>query len=228
MSRKICWCVVLATLLSGVSTADAAISSRWRRNPITPAALAANPQLATAVSVSLVVTLTGGSLFNAAGLSFSANDVEVNGFFNQPTFGSDRAPNPGLFPFAPDLEFDTYVTTTDGSLAAIPGRFTGSGSALVGTADATGPQQMNVEWGATPNSGPTGGVDLEIARITYFGTSHYSGDFLVPINGVVIDSLNPNTFVPVPPFPNIRIPEPHIAWFIAMSPLLGRRWNTGG
>lgn len=224
MPRTLCCCLVVATLLTAVSTADAAISSRWRRNAITPAAIAARPQLAGAVSVSLVVTLTGGSLFNGAALSFSAKDVEVNGFFNQSPFGSDAAPSPALFSLFPDLEFDTYVSTTDGQTPAIFGRLTGSGPALLGTtAGPFGPQEMNVAWAATPNTGPTGGVDLEIARVTYFATSFYTTEFTVPVSGYVYDSINPNTNIFVPPFPNFQVPEPNCCGLIAASLLMCRR-----
>jgi hypothetical protein len=211
----------LAVLLS--SSAEAALTAKWRRNPITPAALAANPQLATAVSVSLVVTLTGDSLFNVAGMKFTANDVEVNGFFNQVPFGSDHKPNAALVAAFPDLEFDTYVATTTDQIATVPGRYVGTGAALV-----SAPNEINVAWGATPNTGPLGGVDLEVARVTYFGIAQYSGDFTVAIEGAIRDSVNPNTDIPIPRFPNFQIPEPSCAAAVLVAaPLVGRRRTFG-
>lgn len=203
---------IAATVLAAAcaSTASAAIIPSWRVNTISPAAIAASPQLANAVSVSLMVELTNGSLFNAAGLDLAPLLFGVT-FYNQSVFGSDTAPNPLLFPIFPDLEFDSYVGTTTSQAPAVPGKLNGTGAAQVGTGG-----QFNVAWGATPNTGGSG--PREIARITV--------DYLPPfvfipmMNGLVIDSLNPNTFVPLPP---IIIPEPACVAALGLAVVLKRR-----
>ena len=63
----------------------------WRVNPFTLAALPANPELHGASSVSLVVTLTGNSLFNVAGMRIDPGELPITGYFNHP-FGGDTTP----------------------------------------------------------------------------------------------------------------------------------------
>lgn len=187
----------VAVLGAAASAASAAIIPSWRVNTITPAAITANPALANAKSVSLMVELTGGSLFNVAGLDLASLLPGVT-YFNQAGFGSDTRPNSGLFPIFPDLEFDSYVATTTAQAPAVPGKLNGTGAADVG---GTG---FNVAWGATPNTGGTG--LLEIARITMFGAE--DGTTAIPLsNGLVADSLNPNANIAIPPIP-VAIPEP--------------------
>jgi hypothetical protein len=188
-------------LAAATSAASAAIIPSWRINPISPAAITANPQLANAMSVSLMVELTGGSLFNVGGLDLASVLPGVT-FFNQANFGSDTRPNPSLFPLFPDVEFDSYVATTGSQAPAVPGKLNGIGAADVGQSG------FNVAWGATPNTGGTG--LLEIARITMLGGTGSAGVSSIPLsNGLVADSLNPNVNVALPPIPNpFVIPEP--------------------
>lgn len=197
LSKSLC---VLAGISACASTASAAIVPFWRVNPITPAALAASPQLANAISVSLMVELTGGSLFNVAGLDLSGIPLLSGVQYYNHFLGADTIPTNALFPIFPDLEFDSYVATTAAysQQPSIPGRLNGTGAAQVGTDG-----QYNVAWGATPNTGGTGSI--EIARVTMLG---FFPQISIPIpitNGLVADGLNPNVNVPLPPLP---LPEP--------------------
>lgn len=193
--------LTVITLAAAASGADAAIIPSWRVNPIGPSAITVHPQLANALSVSLMVELTGGSLFNVAGLDLGSLMPGMT-FFNQPGFGLDSRPNSGLFPIFPDLEFDSYVATTTSQAPAIPGKLNGTGAADVGQSG------FNVAWGATPNTGGTG--LLEIARITMLGGNSVVTTVPIPLaNGLIADSLNPNVNAALPPLPvPVIIPEP--------------------
>lgn len=184
-------------------TAQAAIIPSWRINPISSGAIIASPSLGSAISVSLMVELTDGSLFNAAGLDLTPV-IGINGvqYYNHPAFGTDTTPPVGGPPIFPDLQFDSYVGTTSGSSQppSIPGKLNGIGPAQVGSGG-----QFNVAWVANPNTGGTG--PREIARITVLNAVFASID--VPLSrGFVADSLNPNTNIPLPPIPIVAIPEP--------------------
>jgi hypothetical protein len=189
---------------AAASAATAAIVPTWRVNNIPTAATNADPNLNGAISVSLMVTLSGGSQYNVSGLNINQSTFGGAPFtvYNTPgaQFGSDNAPNPAFFAIFPQVEYDTYVTTTNGaagSSAAIPGTYSGAPGPAV-----FGPDRVDVAWGATPNTGSNG--TFEIARVTL------KGPFIpgsTPVSGEVRDSLNPNTAVPVPAFP-FAIPEP--------------------
>lgn len=173
----------LAVLGVAASAANAGISARW------VTIQGATNQPAGATTYSLVVDLTGSSLFNVAGLQ--AILPAGSSYFNQVPFGTDTKPSAALIAVFPDLAFDTYVSTTnDAQAPAIPGRYVGPGAAIVGAG-----QEFNVAWGATPNTGPTGGTGLEIARLTVLGGGAPA------VNGEVRSSDDPNTAVAIPPIP---------------------------
>jgi hypothetical protein len=189
---------VLSCAVCGVATA--AILPSWRVNNIPTAATTGDPLLNGAVSVSLLITLSGGSQFNVAGVNinqgtfagpFSVYNIDTGELGNFP-------PIPDFHIF-PHWEFDTYVTTTNGASGAHP-ILTGTASGLPGAV--FGPDRFDVAWDAAPNTGSDG--TFEIARITLLGAFAPGS---TPIAGEVRDSLNPNTAVPLPNLPFV-IPEP--------------------
>jgi hypothetical protein len=195
---------ILALAVS--TSAVAAIVPSWRVNTISASATAADPDLIGAHCVSLMVTLSGGSQYNVSGLNISPltfGGLPVS-IYNTPAgeFGSDFAPNPAFFAIFPQVEYDTYVTTTNGasgSAAAVPGTYSGAPGPAV-----FGPDRFDVSWGATPNTGTTG--TFEIARITFRGLANtIQPNVIVP--GEVRSSDQPNVAVPLPPIP-LPIPEP--------------------
>ena len=177
----------LAVLGVAASAANAGISARWQI--IGPGA--AN-QPAGVTTYSLVVDLTGSSLFNVAGLQAT---LPAGSTYHQDALGSTTTPNPAFIALFPSLAYDTYVGTTAGfaQAPAVPGKYVGPGAAVVGEG-----QEFNVSWGATPNTGPTGGQGLEIARLSVLG-----GGVPNVVGGEVRSSDAPNTAVPIP-----AIPEP--------------------
>lgn len=209
--------MISAVLSCGIcSITAAAIIPSWRINPIPIPP--PSPDLANAFSVSLMVELTGGSLFNVAGLDlnevFSRPYID---FYNQTPFGSDTPPNSGLFPIFPDLAYDTYVGTTTNQAPSVPG-----GNPQPASVGQDG--KFRVAWGATPNTGGLG--PREIARITIIDGGPAIGLTSVPITaGLVTDSLNPNTHVPLPPIPTPAafVPEPGMLALIAPLVLILRR-----
>lgn len=205
----------VAVIGAAASAASAAIVPSWRVNPISSAAIAARPDLANAISVSLMVELTGGSLFNVAGVNVQttgalagASIVQVDTLFG----ANDFRPSAALIGFAPAVEFDSYVHTTDANATpAVPGKYQGTGAAELRSTSA-----FNVSWGATPNTGGSG--LLEIARITFLGA--VPGFTAVP--GEVRDNLNPNAAVALPPIP-VAVPEPTMGLALAGLGLLALR-----
>lgn len=211
--------VVSAAVGLSASIAGAAITPRWVENPIAPAAIVEEPLLANARSFSLVVDLSGASLFNVAGLRLDQTDLPGVTLYNHP-FGVDTPPAAPFIPVFPALAYDTYVATTLGSLQApsVPGKYEGPGAAVVGQNG-----EINVSWGATPASGPLGGTGLEIARITLLGIPPGFPIFVPNIRGEVRASDAPNVAVPLPPL----IPEPGSLALAAAGvagATLRRRW----
>lgn len=202
------WVVVCVVLAASAPGAMAGISTRWRQNPIPQAAINDDPRLAIAASWSLLVDLTGTSLFNVGGLHLQITSSHAM-FYNH-VLGGDVPANPLVLSMFPSLEFDSYVSTTVGFAQApsIPGRYIGPGAPLVGV-----DREFNAAWGATPNTGPLHGTGLEIARFTmvfdHFATAFYT------VNGEVRSSDDPNTAVtfrflgPIPIVPTT--PEPTAA-----------------
>lgn len=210
--------VTAGCMLSG-AVASGAIIPSWRINSIPSPA--PSPALEGAYSVSLMVELTGGSQFGVAGLDLGAAFPSFPfTFFNQLPLGSDTKPNPSLVAMNPELAFDTYVGTTTDQAPAILGKLNGLGAAQVGTAG-----RFNVAWAATPNTGGTG--QLEIARITLLNAGGPTNLFLAipPDAGLVRDTLNPATDVPLPPFPapGAMVPEPMAVGVAALPLWLTRR-----
>lgn len=187
----------VVVLGAAASAASAGITPRWV--DVTPASYPAGVP-AGARSFSLVVDLSGASLFNVAGLRLDQTDLPGVTFYND-GFGSDTTPNPAFLPVFPSLAFDTYVGTTAGFAQApsVPGRYEGAGGAIVGQNG-----EVNVAWGATPSTGPAGGQGLEIARLTLVGPL-VAGE--TPVRGEVRASDATGVAVPLPPLP-VAIPEP--------------------
>lgn len=206
---------------AAASAASAAIIPSWRINPISSAAVTANPSLAGAVSVSLLVELTGGSLFNVAGLDLDplfAGPGYAPNYFNS-GFGTDNSPpNPALVGLFPDLAFDSFVATTSAQGASIAGRLNGVGSAQVGQGG------FNVAWGAAPNTGGTG--VFEVARITWLASSGVvaGGSTPVPLTPTARGRVSAEAGGPValPPIP-VSIPEPTMGIALAGLGLLALR-----
>jgi hypothetical protein len=100
--------VALALLLSA-APARAELTAFWRHNPITTAAIAADPQLAAMQSWSLMVTNTNGH-WESAGLR--ATLPSGLHFYNTPPArrGGWTHPSPNDIAMFPDVEFDTYVS----------------------------------------------------------------------------------------------------------------------
>lgn len=191
---------ILAAVAAAASSASAAIVPSWRGNPISAAAIANDPALRGAVSISLMVTLSGASQFNVAGLDFSPVLSGSGGTVYNNPFGGSTAPSTALLAVFPALEYDTYVTGPDRAGAiSTPGKYSGAGTADFGPGGS-----FNVAWGATPNSGSPG--IFEIARLTFLNLAPLGGP--IPVNGEVRSSDAPNTPVPVPSIPAEIIPEP--------------------
>jgi hypothetical protein len=180
-----------------VSGSSAGITPRWV--VIGPGA---PNQPAGVTTLSLVVDLTGSSLFNVANLKLTLPPGQT---FYQNGVGSDTYPGPNLVTIFPALAYDTYVSTTLGfaQAPAIPGRAFDPGPANVGNTPPGDNRDFDVAWGATPNTGPLNGTGLEIARISFFGVGFPSYD----PRSAVFSSDDPNTpvFIPDP------IPEPATA-----------------
>lgn len=216
--------LAVVAVLTGVSTANGAIIPSWRINTITPEQIAASGgQLTSAsISVSLMVELTGNSLFNFAGLDLNgpaAGNASNIRYFHRSGGGATDTDLPDLADVANSpaeiLNIDTRVSTAvRGEAASAPIRLNGSGAAQLGKDGLTPTSgsnrvgsNFNVAWSAIPNNGGPG--IFEIATIT-FASGVLPG--LTPLgigSGFVGDSLSPNSNVALPPIPvNLAIPEP--------------------
>lgn len=194
-------------ILFSTNTGSAAIIPSWRINPISAQAVAdSGGVLANAISVSLVVELTGGSLFNVAGLFLDdgAQGPLRGAVYYQNLLGFETAPP--QFSVDQSLAFDTYIDNrSQGQPPPLPpGSFVGNHNlqVLFPPNSAQG-ERFSVAWGATPNDNRT-----ELARLTFLNAT--IGNTPIPLEfGLVSDSLNPNTNVALPPIP-VVVPEPTI------------------
>jgi hypothetical protein len=215
---------VVAALTIASSFARGAVTPRWVRNPIAPHVLALPPFPDDAQSWSLVVDLSGSSLFSEAKLQ--ATLPPAGAYYNHAGGTNFRYFSLLGMTLFPDLAFDTYVATTtsgrsigsdpDNPDPVLAGGAFDAGPAIVGSG-----QQFDATWVATPNTGPAGGTGLEIARLTWSG-----GGVPIISDGVlnpdgpnpnriskVFSSDDPNNGVPIP-----QIPEPAS---LAMLALVG-------
>ena len=208
--------------------ASAALTAQWVRNTITPAALAAEPQLASMQSWSLRVTNTDGH-WASAGLR--AQLPAGNVFYNTPPTrgGGDTHPNPAFFAVFPDVEFDTYVSSARNQLGAnapaILGAFPENDppQSFGGSTDPV-PGRFSVAWGdPQATSGPGPGT-YEVARLT-FPTAVNPGDIVVNINNVGqggnwsrTSQVSPDQTIEIP-----DIPEPASLGLVAAAGLLAIR-----
>lgn len=212
--------LILAAAVVATSPTLAGITPSWRINPITPGAIALEPRLIGALSLSLMVELDGGSLFNFGGLDLN-QQLPGARYFQHPS-GTTAQPPPLWLP--PDVGFDTYVSTTNpDQWAAVPGPLNGVGAAQIGDVG------FNIAWGATPNTGGVG--PREIARITFLASNGFSvaapgqGVTLPLDQGLVADSINPNTLIALPPLP-IVVPEPAAVLSVGALMLFKRQHNS--
>lgn len=183
--------------------ASSEIIPHWHVEPISAAAIQENPALADATNVRLLVTLTGTSLFNVAGFDWDQHTYPGARFFNHPA-GGDTGPL--WIPIYPALAYDTSVSTTNPAQApSVPGGYLGPGPPNIGFNG-----DLNVAWGATPNTGPAGGVDLMIMNVTFLNGGPL---VLVDVTGEVRSGDAPNVITPLPPMPVPAgaVPEPAVA-----------------
>jgi hypothetical protein len=162
--------IVVVTFIAVAPTARAELVAFWRHNPITPQAIAADPQLAGMQSWSLLVTNTDGP-WDWAGMR--ATLPTGLPFYNTPPDrrGGWTHPNPGDITMYPDVEFDTYVSGPRNQSGAEdpavfgpfpenqpPLSFGGPSDPLPGT--------FSVTWG-DPTGQPHAPGTYEFARLTF-------------------------------------------------------------
>lgn len=212
--------IAFATVAVWSATVLAAITPSWKVNSITPEAVALEPRLAGAVSVSLWVELDGGSQFYAAGVDLTPL-VPGAEYYNAPNWNLNFPPHLWEPLPSPPTLFDTYIAGgSSHQNVSVAGRLNGNGQAVIGTGG------FNVAWGV-PASGGT--EPIEIARITFLGSNGFAiappGQGIpIPISsGLVLDDLNPNQSVALPPLP-IVVPEPTAALSV-LALTLFRRWR---
>src|SRR5687767_9949136 len=142
--------------------AVAQVSAAWQRVPITPAAVAHDPQLVDMQCWDLRVTTTGN--WDVGGLRAV---LPPGNFFYKSALGSSTRPNPALFTFAPSLEFTTYLTAPGdvgtASAPSILGGFPEDPFSL-GHASAPIPGTVSAVWGDL-NIDPPG--TYQIVRLTF-------------------------------------------------------------
>jgi hypothetical protein len=152
-------------------SASAAITAFFVPNPISQAAIAADPALANMQSWSLMATNTDGHWASAGvRLTLPAGNV----YYQTPLTrgGGDTHPNPALFALFPESEFDTYVSSARNQLGqnppAILGPYPENDPPLsFGGATDPVPGRFSVSWGdPQATSGPGSGT-YEILRITF-------------------------------------------------------------
>jgi hypothetical protein len=191
-------CFLAAVLVA--TPLPAAVIPTWRVNSITAAATNADPLLAGAVSVSLLITLSSGSQFNVAGLDLHGLTSQGVRLYNAGSGG--EPPDPSQIPPNPHYEFDTYVTSPT-RRSVVTFAYTGQHAAEFG------PERFNAAWGTIPADGSDG--LHEIARVTLIGP-------LIPgvtsVAGGVRSNDEPNVGVAVPALPFAIVPEPMMggAW----------------
>lgn len=88
--------------------------------------------------------------------------------YQEPTFGGDTAPNSVIFPFAPEVAADTFVTMGGFTIQTSEDTLVVGGSTELGL---NGPKQIdtqgiNIAWAPAPGVVIDGGVGFPIARIT--------------------------------------------------------------
>jgi hypothetical protein len=211
--RCACLGVVAATALCSLTApAGAVFTAFWQNIPISPAAIAEDPAMATRQCFDLMVTTDG--TWSRAGL----RAVLPSGQFFNHLIGGNTQPSPALVAAFPSLAFDTYVTA--------PGAAGGSGAPVIegGFPEpeplSMGGNLISVRWtDVVPDSPGT----YQIARLTF--------PLEVIPNVINIDDvgaggpfsntsqLNPNVTIEIP-----NIPEPtSAALFSLAGALLARR-----
>lgn len=167
--------------------------------PISPAAIAENPILATAHCADLRVTLQNSEVFNLIGVNaFPA----AGGSFYQHVFGSDIAPSAGAIAVFPSLAFDTYMTVPPEFQVYVGPSFVGQPSEA-----AWNTARLNRVWRHQgPNFSYT--TPFNLARITWFGEPP-SGDGILFVH-------NPQQQIPF----TFAIPEPGVSGVFGLFSLI--------
>jgi hypothetical protein len=106
-------------------------------------------------SFDLQVSLTGTSDFTSARL------LTTGTFFQDATFGGNTAPNPAIFQFDPQLEFDTYVTSPDRTSTLLLGGFDGTNDTTSATFTTS---TISAAWGDVASSA---NGTYALARLTF-------------------------------------------------------------
>jgi hypothetical protein len=204
--------LLLCTVAS--SLAHAELTAHWRHNPITAAAIAADPLLAGMQSWSLIVTHTSGH-WASAGVRASLPSG-LTYYHTPPTRGGGNAhPTPAMTATYPDLEFDTYVSSARNQLGANPpallGAYPGSPPPSLGGASDPIPGRFTVAWGdPQATSGPGPGT-YEVLRLTF---PQGALPAVYPFSQT--NQVNPDMGVLIPP-----IPEPGTAILLLVSGTIG-------
>lgn len=151
-------------------SAHATLSYQFQQNPISAAAIAADPELANMRSISLVVHISGSGHWFAAGIRAFLSPG--HSFYQVPAArgGGNMHPDPSLFATFPELEFDTYVSSARNQAGQNPpsllGGFPEGDPTSFGGANDPIPGIFSVSWGdAFATSGPGPGT-YEIVRWT--------------------------------------------------------------
>lgn len=164
MSYRTSYAAVAVALAGGwTSLASVAlgISIRPVPVPITPAAIAEQPVLASAQSYDLRVTLAAGEQFRFVGLYLPA---APDGSFFQHPLGGLSEPSAGAVALIPSLAFDTYLTVP-------PGYVLDPGVSFVGPIPSWDEQLLNRGWGIQAGGFYPGPGEITVARVTFFGSA---------------------------------------------------------
>ena len=199
VTRTMSCAVLVCTLVSALAHAE--LSAHWHFNPITAAAIAADSQLAGMQSWSLIVTHTSGHWASAGVRAKLSGGLTY--YHTPPARGGGNAhPTPAMIANFPELEFDTYVSSSRNQQGANPpallGAYVLSGPPSLGGPEDDIPGEFSVSWGDIhATSGPGPGT-YEILRLTF--PQGVLPNF-VPLGQAT--QINPDITVTVP-----AIPEP--------------------
>lgn len=197
----------LATLAATVSAggmARAAIIGSVLQVPVSPAAVAADPQLAGAIVLDVFATLVNGDRFNVAAIY--AEPVGQASFYQHP-LGGVQEPSAGAVSLFPALGFDTFLAVPVGATFSAGGGF-------INPVPRFDEQRLDIVWSAQSAVGPTSGTH-RVARVTIL-------DGIATGYVDLRSALLPGVSVIVPL--DNAIPEPAaVGTFLGLSLVCGRR-----